>query len=150
VPPPAAPAQMPPAELALIDATNSARAVGRTCGSLGYFAPVQPLTGNGLLAKAAHAQAEDMAANNFFSHTGSNGSTFSERISQAGYSWSRVAENLAAGYEPPDKALEALLESEGHCKNIMNPRMTQIGVGYRSNPAAKYKSYWVQEFGTPR
>lgn len=57
-----------------------------------------PLTANAALTAAALAHSNDMATNNFFSHTGSDGSSPGQRISRAGYSYYTYGENIAAGY----------------------------------------------------
>jgi uncharacterized protein YkwD len=88
-----------------------------------------------------------MAQADFFSHTGSNGSTFTQRITSAGYEWRRAAENIAAGYPYPDAAVAALLDSPEHCSNIMDPALTEIGVG-KATGGGTYGTYWVQDFGT--
>ena len=46
---------------------------------------------------AARCHSVDMAENDFFSHTGSDGSNFSQRMRDAGYTGSPRAENIAAG-----------------------------------------------------
>jgi uncharacterized protein YkwD len=72
----------------VIALTNQQRAI--------YGLP--PLAANAALATAAQAHSNDMANNNFFSHTGSDGSNPGQRISRAGYSWYTYGENIAAGY----------------------------------------------------
>jgi uncharacterized protein YkwD len=57
-----------------------------------------PLTANSALTSAAAVHSNDMADNNFFSHTGSDGSNPGQRISRAGYSYYTYGENIAAGY----------------------------------------------------
>lgn len=49
------------------------------------------------LRSAAYGHAEDMAANDFFDHTGSGGSTIGTRATAAGYQWTSLGENIAAG-----------------------------------------------------
>ncbi len=48
------------------------------------------------LRLAARRHSQDMACNDIFSHTGSDGSTLSTRLIGAGYSYSWAAENIAA------------------------------------------------------
>ena len=47
---------------------------------------------------AAARHSADMATNNFFSHTGSDGSTVAERSADAGFDTFPLGENIAAGY----------------------------------------------------
>jgi uncharacterized protein YkwD len=53
------------------------------------------------LQAAADLHSQDMAQNDFFSHTGSNGSLSSERITAQQYDWDWSGENIAAGYANP-------------------------------------------------
>ena len=46
------------------------------------------------LAKAAQSHANDMACNTLTGHTGSNGSTPKSRVTDAGYTYSLVSENI--------------------------------------------------------
>ena len=41
----------------------------------------------------------------------------------------------------------AWMESDGHCKNIMNPEFNELGVGYFYDSGSKYRHWWSQEFG---
>ena len=58
---------------------------------------IAPLKLSAELNTAAFDHSYDMASNNYFSHTGLNGSTFSERAIAAGYTGSPRGENIAAG-----------------------------------------------------
>ncbi|MBB5377537.1 uncharacterized protein YkwD [Deinococcus metalli] len=129
----------------VLDLTNAARTQARTCGSTTYAATT-PVTYNAALEKAAQAHAADMAAKNYFSHTSQDGRTFSQRVTAAGYSWTRVAENIAAGQPTPEAVVAGWLQSAGHCANIMNPALKELGVGYAAG--GSYGHYWVQDFGT--
>lgn len=112
------------------------------------------LTISPLLVQAAQRHSDDMAYNDFVSHTGSDGSTLGTRISLTGYLWTRLAENVAAGYPTPAAVVSAWMASDGHRANILNCALTEIGVGYTylaNDPGAvQYKHYWVQDFATPR
>jgi uncharacterized protein YkwD len=107
------------------------------------------------LKTAAQRHANDMANNNFFSHTGSNGSTFITRVDTTGYNWVMLGENIAAGYSTPRGVVDGWMNSPGHRANILNCGFREIGVGYvyQANDkfpsaGAPYRYYWVQEFGT--
>lgn len=108
-----------------------------------------PLTSNALLHTAARAHSNDMAQNNFFDHVGSDGSTFSERITDAGYDWSAAAENIAAGYSTPADVVEGWMNSTGHRNNILNANYVHIGIGYVYRSAAEWDHYWTTDFGKP-
>jgi len=76
---------------------NQARSVNQVCGTTPY-GPAPPVSWSENLAMAAYLHSEDMALNNFFSHTGSDGSSAGERISRQGYPWRTYGENIAVGY----------------------------------------------------
>lgn len=128
---------------------NAARAQARTCGAAAYAA-APALTYNAALERAAQGHAADMAAKNYFSHTSQDGRTFAQRITNAGYVWSTIGENIAAGYSTPEAVVAGWLQSAGHCRNIMNPGFKEIGVGYAYGAASSYKHSWVQDFGAAR
>ena len=126
---------------------NQRRAAGATCGGAPY-APVAPLTMNGTLRTAARLHSQDMAAQNYFSHTSLDGRTFSQRMTNAGYAgafpW---GENIAAGQPTPQAVVDAWMSSPGHCTNIMNGSYRAIGVGYAFRAGSTYGHYWTQDFG---
>jgi uncharacterized protein YkwD len=105
------------------------------------------------LTTAARNHSTDMALNDFFSHVGSNGSTFTQRIEATGYQWSNAAENIAAGYSSPEAVVEAWMNSQGHRDNILNCALREIGVGYyylaTDTGEVNYGHYWTQVFATP-
>ncbi len=133
----------------VLQLTNQARAHGRTCGSR-RFPPAPPLSLAPALTRAARAHSRDMAAHEFFSHIGSDGSTPGERITRAGYRWSRVGENIASGVGTPRKVVADWLASPEHCANIMNTRFRQMGVAFAVNSESAGMIYWTEEFAAPR
>lgn len=62
------------------------------------FYGLSTLTGDDRLQIAADLHSEDMATNDYFSHTSQDGTEFSQRISTQGYEWTVCSENIAAGY----------------------------------------------------
>ena len=127
--------------------TNAARAQARTCGTATYAATT-PLTYSVQLEQAAQAHAADMAARNYFSHTSPEGRTAADRVTAAGYVWTQVAENIAAGQTTPEEVVAGWLRSAGHCANIMDPGLKDMGVGYAYAAGSRYGHSWVQNFGT--
>jgi len=108
------------------------------------------LTVNATLTRVAQAHTTDMAVHNYFSHNSRTGKTPAARMTAAGYRYSRAAENIAAGQPNADAVMIAWMKSPGHRANVLNCHLTQLGVGYAVNPASTYKTYWTQDFGTPR
>ncbi len=111
------------------------------------------LTTNAALTTAAQAHAVDMAVNDYFSHTGLNGSHPWDRATAAGYNWSMIGENIAAGYSTPAAAVAGWVASPPHYANMVNCNFQDTGVGYyylASDPGSyTYHYYWVQDFGKP-
>lgn len=130
---------------------NQWRASGATCGSRGAFAPAPALAWNTLLTQAADAHSQDMAANNFFSHTGSGGSTLASRVNATGYLWRSLGENIAAGQTGIDQVVDGWIASEGHCANLLNPAFTEVGLAcVRGSTSSADRTYWTMDLGQPR
>jgi uncharacterized protein YkwD len=132
--------------------TNQERAAGATCGGT-YYPSVPALTQDIELREAARCHSLDMADNDFFSHTGSDGSNAGTRIGRTNYQFSYWAENIAAGQSTASNVVNGWMNSTGHCKNIMSSTATELGVGYMfEDPDAfnNYRRYWTQVFGRPR
>ena len=128
---------------------NQARAEARRCGDK-PFGAAPALAWDNTLEKVAAQHASDMAANDYFSHSGRDGTTPAQRVTRAGYHWRMTGENIAAGQLSPEAAVAGWIKSPGHCENLMNAGFTEMGVAGAVNPASKMGLYWAQEFGTPR
>ena len=101
------------------------------------------------LGIAARLHSADMACNDFFSHTGSDGSSPADRIMRQGYSGYYFGENIAAGYSTPESVVNAWMNSAGHRANILNTNYTEIGIGYAYWAGSTYNSYWTTDFAVP-
>jgi len=134
-------------EAEVLARTNAARAVGRTCGSYGFFPAVPAVASNGYLNTAARSHAVDMAANAYFNHSSRDGSAPWDRTAAAGYRGSGIGENIAAGYSTPAIVVQGWINSPGHCKNLMGPKWKHLGVGHAYVASSPYGNYWVQNFG---
>lgn len=97
------------------------------------------------LDRIAQAHAEDMRDKGFFSHTGSDGVTASERMTRAYQPYTGLAECLAAGYKTPAQTLSAWLASYPHRHVIEGPAYEHIGVGWAAGGI--YGHYWVLNIG---
>jgi len=124
----------------LLQLVNDIRKKGCTCGAT-VMPAVSAVIWNDQLAKAAYDHSVDMNTQDYFSHTGLDGSSPGQRITAAGYSWTSYGENIAEGYSTEQIVMNAWLGSEGHCKNIMNGVFKDMGVGRDGN-------YWTQDFGS--
>ena len=85
----------------------------------------------------------DMAFWNFFSHTGSDGSSFVDRISRTGFSGQPVNENIAAGYSTIQNVIDGWIDSEGHCRNLRSASITHFGIAMAANDTSDYFRYWT-------
>ena len=107
-----------------------------------------PLALSQTLSVAADVHSQDMAANNFLSHTGSNGSTADQRIAAAGYPEPGTsAENIFAGDPTAAGAIAWWKGSPGHNAGMRNPNAKAIGIARANNPDSTFKWYWTTTFG---
>lgn len=114
---------------------NRLRSLGTLCGDRGDFPPAGPLVLNTQLEAAAKRHSADMASHAFFSHRGSDGSSVGDRVKDAGYAWRNVGENIAAGHPTLFAAIEAWIQSPGHCANLMGQKHTEMGIACVLAPA---------------
>ncbi len=97
------------------------------------------------LETAAIAHSQWMLDADVFSHSGRNGTTPGQRVTDAGYQWNRVGENISwqgsTGALSLEKAIsaqnDALFKSAHHRVNILLDGFREIGV---AQEAGKFKS----------
>lgn len=123
---------------------NKVRAVGCDCGGK-FMPPAPPLTWNSNLQASAFGHAQDMNRQQYFSHESKDGRNIEDRIVAAGYVFNgyksfAIGENIAYGQQSIAEVSDGWFQSEGHCKNLMNPTFKEIGI-------ARNGLYWVQDFG---
>jgi uncharacterized protein YkwD len=133
----------------LLAEINAARAQARQCGNQSMLA-AGPLTWNSRLFSAAAKHSADMATHDYFSHTGRDGRSPSQRISAEGYQWSMAGENIAAGQTSVSSVMAGWLASPDHCKNLMLSGYREVGVACVVAPTgASYSRYWTMKLGSP-
>lgn len=121
----------------LIDRINQARAdVGRSI-----------LTVNPKLTAAAQGHSLDMACNDFFKHNGSDGLWTGKRLLNAGYTSTYYLELLAFGL--PGDAMNQWKLDPLQWDNVINSRVTEIGVGYVFVRTSSFGGYWTVDMGRP-
>ncbi|MDX8351025.1 CAP domain-containing protein [Cognatiyoonia sp. IB215182] len=103
-----------------------------------------PLRFNRRLGQAAMVHACDMQVNDFFDHRGTDGSNSQRRVRNAGYDDCIVAENIAWGYPQPERIVTGWMNSPGHRRNMMHPRIEEFGIGITQGPKGPY---WVLVVG---
>jgi hypothetical protein len=131
---------------------NKMREEGFSCTGGSVFAPNPvPLVFDCPLWKASQLHSQDMADNGYFAHNSQDGRSPWDRAKAQGTSGN--GENIAAGSSTAEGALKQWHKSDGHCKNMGNPRFKTFAVGHASNEGSRYKHYHTQMFssrgGTP-
>lgn len=113
-------------------------------------ASLPALTVSGALM-SSRGHSVDMAVNNYFSHTGSDGSTAWSRMVSAGYIGRWGGENIYAGYSSglPTEAVNWWMNSAPHKANILGVNYKNIGVGYVYCDTSTYRNYYTVNFGAP-
>ncbi|MFQ5343096.1 MAG: CAP domain-containing protein [Anaerolineae bacterium] len=110
---------------------------------------LSPLSVHYMLENAAAAHSMDMGTNSFCGHGSSDGTLWSTRIQQYGYTPSYgLAENVACGQATPQQVVSAWMGSAGHRANILGD-YAHVGVGYFDSGAAGYRHFWTMDFGKP-
>jgi uncharacterized protein YkwD len=135
----------------LLELVNQARRQGWDCASQRFtgWVSLPALVRQPQLERAARAHAVAMALHGFFAHDSAmDTSTAAERVTAAGYRWQATAENLAKGQTSAEQVVDGWLRSPGHCKNIMNPTMSEIGQATVRSSTGEW--HWVQVFGKPQ
>lgn len=107
-----------------------------------------PLQADMQATNVARIKAQDMIDNNYFSHNSPKyGSPF-DMLKTFGISYVTAGENIA-GNQTVQAAHNALMNSPGHRKNILNPEFTHIGLGIKSG--GTYGNMFSQMFlGKPK
>ena len=96
------------------------------------------------LAALAQQKAEDMAKNQYFSHTSPTYGSAFDMLKAAGYSYKTAGENIAMGQKSAASVMDGWMHSSGHRANILHTSYEKIGVGYAVS--ADGMPYWVQIF----
>jgi uncharacterized protein YkwD len=105
------------------------------------------LTVNAQLAAAAQGHVADMACNGMNSHTGSDGSSAYSRVLASGYSGS-FREEIIYGGGGPQAAMSWWMNDQIHHDAILNPRSSEMGVGYAYFSNGSYGDYITVDFGS--
>ncbi len=106
-----------------------------------------PLDVDTRLVEAAQVHAHDLAAHGHVAHEGSDGSEPAVRATRAGYAWTFIAENVAAGYASPPEVVERWLRSPSHRENMLSDRARHVGIGYARRQGTRFDHFWAASFG---
>jgi hypothetical protein len=102
--------------------------------------PLDSLTLNVKLTRAAQQYAQYMKKANFLSHTGKDGSTVRSRIQSQKYPEGRYGEVIGQGQDRIKEIVTDWEHSQGHFSVMVGSTFFQVGIGYCSG-------YWVADFG---
>ncbi len=95
---------------------------------------VPDLNLNKKLDAAAQAKANDMAARNYWSHYTPEGNPPWIFVTAQGYSYQKLGENLAAGFDNEQSTINGWMASPPHRENLLDPAFSDVGFGYANNP----------------
>ncbi|WP_082549126.1 CAP domain-containing protein [Rhizobacter sp. Root404] len=136
----------------VLERLNATRVRGAVCHRPGG-APTHaaPLAWNPRLAAVAAAQAQDMAKLDQMSHRDSLNRNLGERLDAMGYRFSTAVENVAVGYASLDAVVDAWLDSEAHCANLMSAKVAELGLACSDGTVSESGTgrYWTLVLGAP-
>lgn len=108
-----------------------------------------PLYRNQLLDQAAEKHCDDMAGHGFIGHTGTDGSTYDQRISATGYGEGAdeysFGENVGGYADTAQVIFDAWKASPGHYANMVRGVYLECGLAVRRG--SNGVTYWVNTFG---
>ncbi|KIC51413.1 serine protease [Tateyamaria sp. ANG-S1] len=102
-----------------------------------------PLVYDPVLEAVAAGHARDMAANGFFSHSGSDGSDIGQRLTRGGYRFCFGAENIASGQRSLTEVMASWMASRGHRRNILHRQAQAVGLAQTPG------NIWVMVLAAP-
>lgn len=105
---------------------------------------LQPLKWDENVRHTAREHSEDMAKNNYFSHTNLEGQSPFDRMSEDRINFTFAGENLAYGQFNSIFAHEGLMNSASHRENILRQEFEYIGIGVAFN--SESQPYFTQNF----
>ncbi|MDH5671510.1 MAG: CAP domain-containing protein [Myxococcales bacterium] len=91
-------------------------------------AGLHPLELHQGLSKVALGHSQDMHAHGFVGHTSPTTGSAAQRVERAGLRTPVVLENIGRGYSTAE-VHGGLMDSPGHRANILNPRVSHVGIG---------------------
>jgi hypothetical protein len=105
---------------------------------------------NKTLSESAKKKAQDMFANNYWSHNSPKGKVPWDFFHEAGYDYSVAGENLAKDFYDTESLMRAWMNSPTHKENIISSKYQEIGVAVVDGVLNGVKTTLVvQHFGTP-
>ena len=128
---------------------NDYRASARNCGSVTYAAAA-PLLWDNKLEAAAITQSQYMQSIKTMTHSGAGNNTLADRVTQSGYKWSTIGENVAVGQGSIDQVMQDWINSPGHCANMMNASFKSIALALDAGMNnTSSDDYWTMDLAAP-
>lgn len=106
-----------------------------------------PLALSQSLSVASDAHSVDMASRGYFDHVTPDGATVEQKLRAAGYQGGTFGENIVAGTETAEEALQAWKDSPTHNENMLRASFGAIGIGRYNDPNSAHGWYWTTNFG---
>jgi uncharacterized protein YkwD len=111
-----------------------------------------PFSYSTALEVAAQRHTNDMQANSWRSHRGTDGTMYYDRMVAAGYRpasrWGAANETIGWGNNL-DRQITWWMNSPVHRGIILSSKYTEIGIGYGGNPAQRWGHWWTVDYGIP-
>jgi len=95
---------------------------------------VPSLSLNSKLDAAAQANADDMAARDYWSHYTPEGNPPWIWVNNQGYTYQALGQNLATGFSDEQSTINGWMASPPHRENLLSSNFTEVGFGYANNP----------------
>jgi hypothetical protein len=95
---------------------------------------IAALSLNAKLDAAAQANADDMAARNYWSHYTPEGNPPWIWVTNQGYAYQALGQNLATVFYDEQSTINGWMASPPHRENLLNSTYTEVGFGYANNP----------------
>lgn len=108
---------------------------------------INPVQVDPLLMQMAENHSYDMVNRKFFSHTNPDGDDPGDRLDNIDYDWLTYGENIGGGQKTAQDIFDAWMDSPGHRDNLLNPHLTEIGIGY--GVGGPYGHYWTAILAKP-
>lgn len=99
------------------------------------------------LIQVARAHSQDMRDRDFFDHVNPDGLDPADRVTNAGYNWNALGENIGCGQSTPQVMFDRWKSSPPHDANMLGTNFTEIGVGYVAGGSCGH--YWTAVFARP-
>ncbi|MFD5102856.1 CAP domain-containing protein [Streptomyces albidochromogenes] len=107
----------------------------------------RPVRSHRALTRAAQRHSAYMARAGHLSHTGAHASRPGDRLTDEGYRWRRVAENLARAEKDPAAALHRWKQSPKHRAVMLTCAFRHVGVGVSHRGG---QGWWTLLLAGPR